>query len=103
MRILLVFFSFAVVQSGCGDRSHLSPGYGRALRVSLRSQVDMTAGTRPAVAQGLDPEEAAIVLETYRKTLSPHKDGSGQNRSPVIILPAPGAGGLPTVPSSVNP
>jgi hypothetical protein len=71
---------------GC-DRTHLHPSYGRATRRALRTQIiDPEAGARAKPTQGLDPEEAAIVAESYRKSLSPRQDDKAAARAPVLLL-----------------
>ncbi len=75
---------------GCADRTHMSENYGRTLRRAFSNQV---VDPRPhaKAPEGLDPEEATIVLRTYRRSLSPTKEAP---RTPVIVVPgapAPGA------------
>lgn len=80
---------------GC-DRTHMTDGYGQSLRMALRQQVvDPRAGlatdTGPGPRQGLDPQEAAIVHDTYRKSLSPRGTDEAARRAPVVVVP-PAAG-----------
>lgn len=87
------------VAGGC-DRTHMSATYGRDVRRALRTQViDTHAGEKARATQGLDPEEAAIVLQTYRKSLSPSGDEQAAQRAPVLLLPPnvapPQAGPVP--------
>jgi hypothetical protein len=106
----LVFVSLAVGLalalatglSGC-DRAHLSASYGTAVRAAFSAQIDPHPRYRAApVEQGLDPEEAAIVLETYRRSLSPMKDAAPANRAPVLLLPAEKQSGSPPQPVQVQ-
>ncbi|MSP60027.1 MAG: hypothetical protein EXR72_06735 [Myxococcales bacterium] len=104
MKIGLVLLLLpAVCMVGC-DRTHLAAGYGKSVRHAFNAQVDLTAsGSRSNSQVGLDPEEAAIVLKTYKKSLSPSKDDEPANRSPIIMLSPPGAAGSAPAPYSVNP
>ncbi len=81
---------------GC-DRSHMSPQYGRSVRgVFGRQVIDRRAGSaRSFEAEGLDPQEAAIVAETYRRSLSPRPDSDAARRPPVMVV-------APNVPSPLT-
>ena len=84
---------------GC-DRTHLSDSYGRSVRRALAAQVDLTERIKPQRPAGLDPEEAAVVLETYRRSLSPKGQSEAASRPQVLLVtPANGAnqppGGAP--------
>ncbi|HEY3357716.1 MAG TPA: hypothetical protein VGQ83_30970 [Polyangia bacterium] len=85
----------ALAAAGCGDRTHLSPSYGRAYGQSFSGQiVDHQAGTKPHAVAGLDPQEAGIVLKTYRRDLAP-KQATGFNEQPVIwVGPRQGLSGV---------
>lgn len=95
MRIALLLVTVGLGVSGC-DRSHLRAGFGQQVHQAFNAQVDLSANTNRKPTQGLDPEEAAVVLETYRKSLSPTKDSSAAKGAPVLLLPPPGAQGAPT-------
>ncbi len=81
-----LIFSCAVVSLlwAC-NRTHLSPYFGHATREAFASQV-IDAG--PSLAKrpdpGLDPEEAAIIAESYRNSLSPPKSQAA--RAPVVFV-----------------
>ncbi len=95
-----VVLLFAV---GC-DRTHLHPRYGRAVRAAFNAQVDLAAGAQKPVVQGLDPEESAIVLDTYRKSISPTKEADAARSAPVLMLqPTPGTGNGMAAPPPAGP
>ena len=48
-------------------------------------------------AEGLDPQEAAIIADGYRRSLSPRGDADAARRVPVITLPAPQPNGAAPV------
>ena len=78
-----------LVATGLGcDRSHLSPQYGVATRTALQKQViDPNAGRQKKPEQGLDPEEAAMVSQRYRKSLGPSNTEGENNRPSVTTSP----------------
>ena len=84
------------LSSGC-DRTHLSRAYGQAQRRAFRAQIvnpDASKSAKPV--EGLDPEEAAIVADTYRKSMSPKSDDRAASKAPVLILqPNQGTGTSP--------
>ena len=101
MRAIL-FFGLATLAIGGCDRTHMRPdSYGQSVRRALKAQViDPAAGDRPAREQGLDPEEAAIVSKSYRESLSPKKEEGA--RTPLLVTPNVGAGGMPLTPAPVR-
>ena len=98
MRTMLLLGVAALAAVGC-DRTHLrSATSGQAVRRAFKAQViNPAAGERSAKEQGLDPEEAAIVAKSYRESLSPKKEES--SRTPLVVVPNAGAGGLPMTPA----
>jgi len=81
--------------SGC-DHTHLAPCYGVAYRSAFAQQViDPAAGSHAKPEQGLDPEEASIVVDTYRRSLTPTREDRGGPRTPVLVLPAAPPAGMP--------
>ena len=75
------------------DRTHMGPHYGVAVRSAMRAQVaNPNAGLRKdGGIEGLDPQEAAAVAETYRRALAPKGSEDVARRAPVLVIPAPGA------------
>lgn len=98
-----IVIGLALALVGC-DRTHMHDAYGAAVRTAFAAQIDPNASYRKGpTQQGLDPEEAAIVLDTYRKSLSPIKDAAPANRAPVLILPAPTPGAPGAQPMVATP
>jgi hypothetical protein len=96
MRALPFLFIVALATSAC-DRTHMVTSYGHSVRQAFKVQViDPCAGERRAVEQGLDPEEAAIVAASYRRSLSPEKQEPG--RTPLVIVPTSPQPGVPAAP-----
>ncbi len=92
--VRVVGLGLLLLVGGACDRTHLSAAYGQSLRRALKAQViDPAAGERPGSAQGLDPEEAAIVAKSYRESLSPKKEDTG--RMPLVVLPTTQQPGAP--------
>src|SRR5205085_352040 len=82
--VILILASSAL--AAC-DHSHLWASYGKATREALANQViDPKAGDSAKADQGLDPEEAAIVSETYRKSLAPPKEKESAAERPIILM-----------------
>ena len=76
----------AVFSAGC-DRTHLSAGYGRATRAAFHAQVlDEQAGGIQKPDPGLDPEEAAEVAATYRRSISSSKEEGSAVPARVLSL-----------------
>jgi hypothetical protein len=74
--------------AGACHRTHMGARYGVPVRAALQRQViDPNAGNAPpTAAQGLDPQEAAIVLDRYRRSLSPATGDDAARRAPVMVL-----------------
>ena len=84
--------------SGC-DHTHLSASYGTSYRSAFAKQViEPQAGAHAKPEQELDPEEASIVVDTYRHSLAPNREDRGSPRTPVLVLPAAPPGGMPVPP-----
>jgi len=77
---------------GC-DRTHMSASYGQMVRHAFSVQVnDHNAGIVRKTDQPLDPEESAIVADTYRRSLSPTREEPNMPRGELLVLPAPAGG-----------
>lgn len=101
MRTMLLVGLAALATAGC-DRTHMRAAtYGQSVRRAFKAQViNPAAGDRPGKEQGLDPEEAAIVSKSYRESLSPKKEEAA--RTPLLVTPNAGAGGMPLTPAPVR-
>ena len=94
--VLALGLTLAPLSSGC-DRTHMHRAFGQAQRRAFKAQVanpDASKDSKPV--EGLDPEEAAIVADSYRKSMSPKADDRAAQRAPVLILqPNQGTGPAP--------
>lgn len=84
MRFAILFFAISSCIVGC-DRTHMSADYGQATRRAFRVQRIETPGDQPVHLGGLEPGEATIVLDTYRRSLSSGKGGKS-DEAPVMLL-----------------
>lgn len=74
--------------AACGDRTHLSPSFGRANHQSFQRQaIDPLAGSKPQSVGGLDSQEAAIVAATHRRNLSPKGTTTPADEPLIIVAP----------------
>jgi len=97
----LLWIALPLCAVGCAE-AHLSTGFGVANRQAYSAQVvDKNAGDKPVRETGLDPQEAAIVLETYRRSLSPAKTDDAASKAPVLLL-RPNAPGAPPPPEGMR-
>ncbi len=84
------------------DRTHMYPSYGQATRRALADQViNPKAGEVKKPDLGLDPEEAAIVGDTYRKGLA-GKRGDGDKTADKRVLIFDPKGQSPNLPPSAD-
>jgi hypothetical protein len=81
-RTLLVF---VLAVAGCG-RAHLEPGYGRSYHAQFSQQVASPAAPRK-VTSGLDPQEAAIIASTYRRSLAPKEEHDVKDQPILVVTP----------------
>jgi hypothetical protein len=85
----------ALATSGCFSRAHMTENYGRAYKQAFERQaVNPGAGATSKTPKGLDALEAGIVVETYRKQLTPGGGGASATSDLPTILLSPGAGSL---------
>jgi hypothetical protein len=76
----------------CAARTHLSANYGRATHEArIRQAANPQAGER-AATRGLDPQEAAVVAQGYRKSLAPKGESSAPQEQMLIVAPSARAG-----------
>ncbi len=76
----------------CAARTHLSPNHGRANHeAQARQAANPQAGERMAT-RGLDPQEAAVVAQAYRKSLAPKGDNTAGQEQMLIVAPSARAG-----------
>jgi hypothetical protein len=94
MKIVLVPLLLSAALAGC-DRTHMSANYGVAERSAFRAQViHPDAGNQVKPEQPLDPEEAATIAKTYRKSLVPQNTNDtsvGLNQVLIVPTARPGA------------
>jgi hypothetical protein len=77
----------ALSTAGCFSRVHMSENYGRAYRQAFERQIaNPGAAATSKAPKGLDALEAGIVVETYRKQLSPQGNGSSTSDQQMIML-----------------
>ncbi len=81
-RAILVF---VLAVAGCG-RAHLEPAYGRSYHEQFAQQVARPAAPRK-VASGLDPQEAAIIASSYRKSLAPKEERDVKDQPILVVTP----------------
>ena len=87
MKALPLLFAMLIAGmiAGCASRRHLSENYGEAYKKAFSTQVVRKqappAGALPA---GLDPDDARIVNENYRVTMT--RKGAEKAKPPGIIV-----------------
>jgi hypothetical protein len=80
----LILTAAALMLVGC-DRTHLSQHFGKRNRQAFATQViDPRAGQYAKPTYGLDPEEAAIIADSYRKSLAPSKKEPA--KAPILVI-----------------
>ena len=89
-----LLFAVVVVSApawlGCGSRRHMSKDYGTSVHQAFATQANTwpeRPGWQPA---GLDPDEARIVNENYKKSLT--KSAAKPTSSGVIVVQPEQAG-----------
>jgi hypothetical protein len=96
----LAIAAIAALAVGCGGRAHLEPGYARSYRGQFDLQRARPPGARPAVAApGLDAQEASIIANGYRKSLSPKEERQYGAEPMLIVAPPQQRSALPLMPS----
>jgi len=84
----------------CGGRAHLEPGYSRSYRGQFAAQEARPPGAKPATAApGLDAQEASIIANSYRKSLSPKEERQYGAEPILVVAPPQRAAGHPLLPS----
>ena len=88
------------VLASCGDRTHLTAGYGRSVQGAFaRQAANPQAGRESRPLAGLDAQEASIVAGNYRRSLTAKgASSSDQNRGMVILAPSTEGGAQPYMP-----
>lgn len=78
---------------GCASRNNLTASHGRAYHEAFARQVaNPEAGKQPVANKGLDPQEAAVISDSYRASLAP-KGQSTQQEQLLLIAPSVQKGG----------
>jgi hypothetical protein len=81
--------------AACGDRSHLTAGHGRSLRqATARQVVNPEAGKQPVASKGLDPQEAAVIAQSYRQRLAPKGEAAAPEQT-LMVAPSAARVGRP--------
>jgi hypothetical protein len=72
---------------GC-NRTHLYPSFGQAARRAFAAQaIDPQAGAAKKSEAGLDPDEAAIVADSYKKSLVPKRGNvNSYDQSRILVV-----------------
>jgi hypothetical protein len=96
MRTIVLSLALACGIAGCGDRSHLTPSYGRAYQDAMARQMANPNGQEGHAVKGLDSQEAGAITDGYRHTLAGKNGGGG---SPPVMMLAPNGGTGPYVPT----
>lgn len=84
---LLAVTALGSLALACG-RAHLQGSTGKAYQAALTAQAPPKATPKPA-APGLDPQDAEIIADGYRRSLAP-KDVKVTEEPFVIVQPAGG-------------
>lgn len=96
----------ALGASGCAAPEHLTEGYGESFRAALERQAIQPVGCAAEPVSGLDSQEAAIISDSYRRSLLPDGQSLDNGDDQLIYLAPrprtnPGNGMMP--PPSVPP
>jgi cytochrome c556 len=84
VRVLMLFVVLSSL--ACADRTHMRRDYGEATRSAMTRQVvNPDAGTS-AAGKGLDPQEAAILARTLRRSMTP-KDQTPASEPVFYVAP----------------
>jgi hypothetical protein len=95
MRPFLLLLSALAL--GCAGSTHLGDDFGISSTTTFRGQACRPpAQVRPA-ATGLDSQEAAIVAETYRRSLAP-KGQTAEEEQVLYVAPSPRVSNRPQLP-----
>jgi hypothetical protein len=79
----------AAAACGCSAPEHLTPGFGESYRAALDRQAIREPGTFAQPVTGLDSQEAAIISETYRRSLAPKQRQGEALEEPLIYVAPP--------------
>jgi hypothetical protein len=74
----------ALGASACATQEHLIQNYGDSNRGAFAAQRQRTSAEPAQPVTGLDAQEAAIISDTYRKSLAPK--GQAVPQEPVMVL-----------------
>jgi len=82
--------------AGCAARAHITPTHGQSSRAVFARQAPPVAEVAGPVS-GLDSQEASIVSDTYRASLSP-KDAPPKEDPYLMVAPPPRTSGRAMLP-----
>jgi hypothetical protein len=100
MRTMATYALFVLALGAC-DRTHMSPNFGVPNRDAFAAQVIRPdAGNEVKPDQPLDPEEAATIARTYKRSLAPAtQTDPGVNRNMLLVVPPQQGNGLVPAPA----
>ncbi len=79
----------ALTIGACAGRPYLTADFGKASHaIFARQVIHPDAGNKPLASLGLDSQEAALVAESYRRSLTP-KGAQVQEEQPLILMAPP--------------
>jgi hypothetical protein len=85
--------------AGCAQRLHLTESYAHSYREAFARQV-ANPSAHAAAAQGLDAQEAAAVVSSYRAQLAPR---APEDHGMLLLAPQAQAGGASLMPAPSVP
>ncbi len=81
-----IVLTLGVAALACSNRQHLSDAYASSYDAAFRVQAPAPAGGPARATTGLDSQEAAIVSDSYRKSLAP-KDAKTTDQPVLYVAP----------------
>lgn len=72
---------------GCGTPAHLTEGFGESYRTVYSRQAIRPPQQCAEPVTGLDSQEAAIISESYRRSLAPKGQSTDEEQSLIYMAP----------------
>jgi hypothetical protein len=85
VRVLMLLVGFSSL-AACADRTHMRSDYGESTRNAMTRQVVNPDAGSTAAGKGLDPQEAAILARTLRRSMAP-KDQTPASEQMFYVAP----------------